>query len=140
MAGDCVFCRIIRGEAPCSMVYDSPTVISFLDINPVHHGHALVVPKEHFPTLFELPVELGRDLFEAMQKVGQAVMDVTGAQGMHVGMNNFEAGNQVVFHAHFHIIPRFTGAGLRCWRHVSYETPDERRRVAESIRRLAQAA
>ncbi|MDP3428275.1 MAG: HIT domain-containing protein, partial [Humidesulfovibrio sp.] len=88
MSDDCIFCKIIEGKIPCAKVYDQGGILAFLDIAPVNKGHALVVPKEHHATLFDLPPDIGRELLGALKLVGQAVMQATGAAGLNVGMNN----------------------------------------------------
>lgn len=133
MSADCVFCKIVAGTIPCARVYETEEVLSFLDIAPVRAGHALVLPKRHFPTLWDLPPELGRDLLEAMQTVGRALMEVTGAAGLNVGMNNHAAAGQMVPHAHFHLIPRHAGDGLSLWPQAAAGA-DELARLAEAIR------
>ncbi len=134
MSSDCIFCRIAAGEIPCAKLFESDTVLAFLDIAPVRKGHALVVPKAHHPTLWDLPQDLGRDLLAAMQAVGRAVVEASGAEGLNVGMNNHPAAGQVVLHAHFHLIPRHTGDGLALWPQSSYSGGDEMDRLAEAIR------
>ena len=112
---DCLFCKIVQGDIPCTELYSTDTVLAFLDIAPVNQGHALVIPKAHHENIFELPPELGNDLMQAMRLVGDAVVKAVGADGLNIGMNNNKAAGQLVFHAHFHLIPRFTGDGLTLW-------------------------
>ncbi len=134
MSGDCVFCLIVAGKIPCARLYETETVLAFLDIAPVRKGHALVVPKAHYPTLWDLPAALGQDLLAAMQAVGRAVLAATGAQGLNVGMNNHAAAGQLVPHAHFHLIPRHGGDGLSLWAQSSYAGPEEMAGLAQAIR------
>ncbi len=131
---DCIFCKIVRGEIPCCKIYETDQVLAFLDIAPVIHGHALLVPKEHYATLFDLPASLGQELLAALQVVGKAVMDGVGAAGLNVGMNNFSAAGQLVPHAHFHLIPRFSDDGLKLWTQTPYDNETVMNRVADSIR------
>lgn len=134
MSGDCIFCKIIEGKIPCAKVYDVGGVFAFLDIAPVNKGHALVVPKMHHATLFDLPPELGRELLTALQTVGAAVMQATGATGLNVGMNNFEAAGQLVHHAHFHLIPRHGADGLSLWTQHAYESAEEMQKLAHAVK------
>ena len=122
---DCIFCKIAAGEIPSAKIYDHGGVFAFLDIAPVNKGHALVVPKKHYETLFDLPPDLGRELTMALKTVGKAVMDATGAAGLNLGMNNFEAAGQLVNHAHFHLIPRHKGDGLTLWTQHAYESVED---------------
>lgn len=130
---DCIFCKIIAGEIPCARIYETERILSFLDIAPTNKGHALVIPKHHHATLFDLPSEMGRDLIRAMRKVARAVMDTTGAEGFNVGMNNFEVAGQLVPHVHFHVIPRFRDDGLVLWGQKSYDDNDEMMQLAKEI-------
>ncbi|WP_449242999.1 HIT family protein [Desulfovibrio sp.] len=134
MSSECIFCRIVAGEIPCAKLYETETVLAFLDIAPVRKGHALVLPKAHHPDLWSLPAGLGDDLLAAMQAVGRAVVAATGAEGLNVGMNNREAAGQLVPHAHFHLIPRNAGDGLALWAQSSYAGQVEMARLAEAIR------
>jgi len=131
---DCIFCRIIAGEIPSAKIYDHGGVYAFLDIAPVNKGHALVVPKKHHATLFDLPPDLGRELLVALKTVGQAVMTATGATGLNVGMNNFEAAGQLVHHAHFHLVPRHVGDGLTLWTQHAYDSVEDMQKLAQAIR------
>jgi len=131
---DCIFCKIIAGEIPSAKIYDHGGIYAFLDIAPVNKGHALVVPKKHYATLFDVPPDLGRELTTALQAVGRAVMAATGATGLNVGMNNFEAAGQLVHHAHFHLIPRHAGDGLTLWTQHAYESVEEMQKLTQAIR------
>ncbi len=134
MSKDCIFCKIIAGEIPSAKIYDRGGVYAFLDIAPVNKGHALVVPKAHHATLFDLPQDLGRELLGALKTVGQAVMTATGASGLNLGMNNFESAGQLVHHAHFHLIPRHSGDGLTLWTQHAYESVEDMQKLAQAIR------
>jgi len=137
---DCIFCKIIRGDIPSAEVYSSQGVYAFLDISPVNEGHALVVPRRHCQTLFDLPPELGQELVVALQRVGRAVMAATGADGVNLGMNNYAAAGQLVGHAHFHLIPRFVDDGLKLWPQKPYPNPEKMQILAAAIKQhIAQA-
>ena len=111
-------------------------MIAFLDIAPVRPGHALVLPKAHYPTLWHLPDELGQDLLAAVKEVGRGVMEATGADGMNLGMNNHHAAGQLVPHAHMHLIPRKEGDGLSLWDQSPYEDNSVMLKLADSIRTI----
>ncbi|MBQ4125469.1 MAG: HIT family protein [Desulfovibrio sp.] len=131
---DCIFCMIAEGKIPSSKIYESDTVYAFLDLNPVHKGHTLIIPKKHAKDLLRLPPELGRDVVDAMQKVGRAVMEATGADGFNVVQNNGRAAGQEVEHVHWHVIPRFDGDGLAFWPQTKYESMEAMNAMAERIR------
>ena len=136
---DCIFCKIIQGEIPCCKIYENSQILAFLDIAPVKHGHALLIPKQHYATIFDVPAELGQELIAAMQVVGNAVMKGVGAEGLNIGMNNYAAAGQLVHHAHFHLIPRFSNDGLTLWPQTPYDNETVMNRVADSIRNLITA-
>lgn len=130
---DCIFCKIVAGEIPCAKLEETATTLAFLDIAPVRPGHALVIPKAHHETLFDLPAELAEDLLAALQRVGRATMDATGASGLNLGMNCYKDAGQLVFHAHYHLIPRQADDGLSLWGQSSYAA-GEMDALAEKIR------
>ncbi len=108
---DCLFCDIASGTAPAHLVLDEPDVLGFLDTRPLFVGHVLVVPREHVATLPDLPARLRDPLLGAAQRVARAVVEVLGAQGSFVAMNNTVS--QSVPHLHVHVVPRTRGDGLR---------------------------
>lgn len=130
---DCIFCKIVKGEVPCSKVYETDTLLAFLDIAPVNKGHVLVIAKGHYPTVWDIPAELGQDMLLAVQKVGNAILEATGAEGLNIMMNNLEVAGQLVPHAHWHLIPRFPGDGLELWPQNAYNDLDEMNRMAQAI-------
>lgn len=121
MANDCIFCKIIKGEIPSSKIYEDSDVLAFLDLFPVHKGHALVIPKEHHETLLDVPDELLKKLIVAVKKVMAAVKKGVNADGISLSMSNYKAAGQVVPHAHFHIMPRYENDGLKLWPQGKYE-------------------
>lgn len=131
---ECIFCKIVRGEIPCAKVYETPTVLAFLDIAPVRPGHALVIPKAHHATVLDLDPALGADLVAAFKTVGAALMAATGATGFNLGLNCNASAGQLVFHAHWHLIPRVEGDALTMWPSGAYASIDEMNATAEKIR------
>jgi histidine triad (HIT) family protein len=108
-----VFAKILRGEIPCHKVYEDDVALAFMDIMPRIDGHVLVIPKSSARTLFDIrPTELG-ELIQRVQKVARAAKDGLGAEGISVVQFNESAGGQVIFHLHFHILPRWEGVELR---------------------------
>lgn len=134
VATDCIFCKIASREAPGEILYETDQVLAFLDIAPVSRGHALVIPKTHYGTIFDFPAALGEDIITAMQIVGKAVMQATGGTGLNVGQNNFRDAWQLVDHVHWHIIPRFAGDGLKLWPAKGYDSPGQMVLLGRDIR------
>lgn len=134
VSDSCIFCRIIKGEIPGTRVYEDDAVLAFLDINPISPGHTLVIPKEHYETLVDLPDETGAKIFPVLSRLGKAVMAAMKADGFNCLQNNFAAAGQIVFHSHWHVIPRFEGDGLVQWPHKANVDAAEMRKIAEAIR------
>jgi histidine triad (HIT) family protein len=133
-ATQCAFCDIHSGALPADTVYADPDVVAFLDVRPVFKGHVLVVPREHYVTLADLPAGLLAPYFAVVQRVSVAVPAALGAQGTFVAMNNIVS--QSVPHLHTHVIPRTKGDGLRgfFWPRLRYRSPEESAEYAERIR------
>jgi len=94
-------------------LYEDEKIISFLDIFPASPGHSLVLPKEHFGDLREVPGEVLASLMEAAKKVAGGVLRGMEAEGFNLFLNNGRAAGQEVEHVHLHILPRSSGDGLR---------------------------
>lgn len=132
---DCIFCRIAAGELPAVRILETPAVLAFLDIAPVHYGHTLVIPKAHHQNLLELPDNLWMEMGRVCRRVAQALQTGLNAAGFNLGMNNFEAAGQEVFHAHVHVIPRYDGDGLKLFPQGGYQ-PGEMEKTGEQLRRV----
>ncbi|MBR9700300.1 HIT family protein [Candidatus Woesearchaeota archaeon] len=130
---DCIFCKIIKGDIPCTKIYESENFFAFLDISPVSEGHTLLIPKQHCTNLLDVPEHLGTELLEVGQKIGRAILQATGADGFNFILNNGKAAGQAVFHAHFHIVPRKMGDGLVDWHHGTKVEDSELAGVREKI-------
>jgi histidine triad (HIT) family protein len=109
---DCIFCKIIAGVIPCTRVYEDDEILAFMDIAPVSPGHALVIPKEHAETLFDMDAAQYGRLYEVACRIAHAIKGSLSPQGLNVMQLNGKAGNQVVPHVHVHLVPRSEGDGL----------------------------
>jgi len=105
MSDECVFCQIIQKKSPASFVYEDQWVVAFLSNRPVNEGHTLVVPKQHYENIYEMPECELAYLFKVVKQVAHAVRDAMAAEGIRVVQNNGSAAGQVVFHFHAHVIP-----------------------------------
>ena len=101
-----IFSKILRGEIPCSKVYEDERVLAFLDIGPLSQGHTLVIPKEAKPTLDQLSDESAAAIGRVLPRLCRAIMRATGASAYNVLQNNGAVAHQLVMHVHFHIIPK----------------------------------
>lgn len=106
---NCVFCKIAAGEIPSATLYEDEDFRVILDIEPASKGHALILPKNHYTDLYELPDELAAKVFVLARKMVTALRDVLECDGYNVVQNNGEAAGQTVFHFHMHLIPRYKG-------------------------------
>jgi len=117
----CLFCGIVDGEADSSVVFRDDISIAFLDHRPLFPGHCLLVPKDHYETLSDLPEELVGPFFKNAQLLTRAVELACNAEGSFVAMNNRVS--QSVPHLHVHIVPRRKKDGLKgfFWPRNKYE-------------------
>ena len=109
---DCIFCKIIAGQIPCTKVHEDANVLVFMDINPISPGHTLVVPKKHYEAITEMPAEEAAALYKPIPALAAAVKAALKAEALNVLQNNGRAAGQAVDHLHVHLIPRRAGDGL----------------------------
>lgn len=114
MQSDCIFCKILEGELPASVVYKDDICTAFLDIRPVNPGHILVIPNQHAVGLSDLPEKTGAHLFKITQKMANRLKRSSLAcEGVNLFLADGEAAFQEVFHVHLHAFPRFAGDGFK---------------------------
>jgi histidine triad (HIT) family protein len=136
----CLFCRIVSGEVPATVVYEDDVSFAFLDHRPLFHGHTLLVPREHVETLGELPSSQVEPYFKAAQLLARAVESGLDAEGTFVAMNNRVS--QSVPHLHVHVVPRRRKDGLKgfFWPRTKYKDEEEMRvaqnKIAAALRKL----
>ena len=130
----CAFCDIVAGKVEAEIVYDDDSSLAFLDIRPLFPGHSLLVPKQHFETLFDLPRALIEPYFFAAQLLGRAVERAFDAEGTFIALNNRVS--QSVPHLHVHVVPRRRKDGLRgfFWPRHTYASADEMSAAGRRIR------
>ena len=135
---NCLFCRIVFGKTETVVVYQDDDFLVFLDHRPLFPGHCLVIPKKHFETLSDLPVELVGPFFLKVQLLSQAVQSSLAAEGTFVAMNNRVS--QSVPHLHVHVVPRKKGDGLKgfFWPRTKYGSPAEMTEVGKRIAKAVQ--
>ena len=104
---NCIFCKIAAGDIPSATIYEDDDFRVILDIEPASKGHALILPKEHYENLYELPDELAAKALVVAKKVISKMTDIVGCDGYNVLQNNGETAGQTVFHFHMHLIPRY---------------------------------
>jgi histidine triad (HIT) family protein len=104
---DCVFCSIINKKGTAAQIFENDGFIAFMDKYPINTGHTLVLPKEHYQTISDMPLKDIGKLFSLSSHIAKAVIKAVSADGFTLGQNNGEAANQIVPHVHVHIVPRF---------------------------------
>jgi histidine triad (HIT) family protein len=109
---DCIFCKIIAGEAPADLVYADDNLVAFMDIFPASHGHLLIVPRVHTRNLYDTPPELAAQAMALAAHLAPALRDATGADGMNIWQSSERPAGQVVFHFHMHMLPRYRNDGI----------------------------
>jgi histidine triad (HIT) family protein len=136
MAGRfCEFCKIVRNEVSASRIYEDERVMAFLDIRPLNEGHTLVIPKEHYETIYNVPEEEIGHLFKIVRRVATAVKKAVNAEGITISQHNEKAAGQDIFHLHVHIIPRYEGQKLPRYEEIPEASREKLDVVAEKIRR-----
>jgi histidine triad (HIT) family protein len=110
---DCIFCKIVAGELPATIVDEDEGTVSFMDINPGTRGHALVVPREHFRDLHDIPGDELGAVVQAAQRLAARQRDRLDADGVNLLNSCGAAAWQTVFHFHVHVIPRYEDDPLK---------------------------
>lgn len=125
---NCIFCKIANGEIPSKTLYEDEKFRVILDLGPATKGHALILPKEHYANLYELPEEDAGDVMKLAKKMVAKITDKLGCEGFNLVQNNGDLAGQTVFHFHLHMIPRYQADGqIIGWKpqEVSQETLEE---------------
>jgi histidine triad (HIT) family protein len=110
---DNIFAKILRGEAPCVKIHEDEVSLAFMDIMPRTGGHALVIPKVPVRNIFDISAEDLAKFMPSVQRIAVAAKKALAADGVSIMQFNETAGGQVVFHLHFHIMPRWEGVALK---------------------------
>jgi histidine triad (HIT) family protein len=128
-----IFAKILRGEIPAVSVYEDDATLAFMDVMPQAPGHTLVIPKSPAENLFDLDIDVGKNVLRTTQLVARAVKIALNADGIMLSQFNGPAAGQTVFHFHMHIVPRFENVPLR--RHTGdMENPEVLEEQAKKIR------
>lgn len=106
---NCIFCKIAAGDIPCEKVFEDDVALAFMDIGPLAEGHVLLIPKNHYATIDQMPADEAAAILRHVPSLVRAVQEATGCEGVNVLQNNGKAAHQEVPHVHVHIIPRNAG-------------------------------
>ncbi|MBD5493091.1 MAG: HIT family protein [Lachnospiraceae bacterium] len=110
---NCIFCKIANGEIPSKTLYEDEEFRVILDLGPAAKGHALILPKNHYANLYELPEETAAKVMMLAKKMAARMTDKLNCDGFNLMQNNGEIAGQTVFHFHMHLIPRYKDDGQK---------------------------
>ena len=128
---ECIFCKIVNGSLPSNKVYETNTVLAFLDIDPLARGHTLLIPKQHVERMHEIPEDVLSDILPIAKKIALAL----GIQDYNLLQNNGSIAHQVIKHVHFHLIPKpDTKQGLVMEWDPQNISSEELEKIAHTIR------
>ena len=108
---NCIFCKIANGEIPSRTLYEDEKFRVIMDLGPATKGHSLILPKDHYANLYEIPEDLAADAAKLAKKLAIRMTEKLGADGFNIVQNNNEAAGQTVPHYHVHLIPRYQNDG-----------------------------
>ncbi|MBR3635368.1 MAG: HIT family protein [Lachnospiraceae bacterium] len=131
---NCIFCKLANGIIPTNSIYEDEDFNVILDAGPATKGHALIIPKEHYKNIYELPEETAGDVFKLAKKLAIKMTDKLGADGFNIVQNNNEVAGQSVFHFHMHLIPRYEGDGQHILWKPTEPDAEVLKSIAESLR------
>lgn len=138
---NCIFCKIIRGEVPASIIIEDEHSIAFMDAFPINEGHCLLIPKKHYVNMFDVHPDVVVHLAKNLVDLTKRVQKATGAEGVLNIVTNGEGAGQDVFHLHFHAIPRNKNSPFGFKFPPDYKNTmaprEDLDRMAESIRESA---
>jgi len=131
----CIFCRIAKKQAPGSIIYEDETAMAFLDTRPLSEGHTLVIPKEHYKDILEIPEEVLCHVHRISGRIAIALKKAFKVDGISIFQQNGKAANQEIFHLHVHVVPRYEGQKLGRFAEFSEENRETLDKVAAEINR-----
>jgi histidine triad (HIT) family protein len=140
LSDECVFCQILRGDAPASFVHQDDTVVAFMDIQPITRGHMLVVPREHAVLMSDLNEVAAMRAFRIARTLANVARKSLGAGGVNLFVADGEVAFQDVPHFHVHVIPRYPNDGFGLTFPPTYNKPPSRvelEAIAATIRSAA---
>lgn len=131
---NCIFCKLANGVFPTNSIYEDDNFKVILDAAPATKGHALILPKEHYKNLYELPEDLAGETFKLAKKLACEMTEKLGADGFNIMQNNNEVAGQTVFHFHLHLIPRYEGDGQNFLFTQGEANPEEAAKIVEMFK------
>lgn len=108
---NCIFCKLANGDIPTNSIYEDDGYKVILDMSPATRGHALILPKDHYKNIYEMPEDKVAEAFGLAKKMAVTMTEKLGCDGFNLVQNNNEVAGQTVFHFHIHLIPRYESDG-----------------------------
>lgn len=142
MSEDCTFCQILKGESPASLTYEDDSIVAFMDIQPITHGHMLVVPRQHAVLMSDVDETVAMRSFRIARELASLVRRTLGARGVNLFVADGEVAFQDVPHFHVHVIPRYPNDGFGLTFPKAYSQPTSRAEldtIASAIRGAQEA-
>ena len=130
---NCIFCKIANGEVPSKTLYEDDEFRVILDLGPATKGHALVLPKEHYANLYELPEETAGEVMKLAKKMVTKMTERLGCEGFNLVQNNGDLAGQTVYHFHMHMIPRYQADGQKIGWKPQEVTQEELEEIKNTI-------
>lgn len=130
---DCIFCKIVNGEIPSKTVHEDDMFKVILDLGPAAKGHALIIPKDHFANIYELPEDIAGEAMKLAKKLAIKMTENLQADGFNLMQNNGEVAGQTVNHFHLHLIPRYKDDGQHILWNPCTVTQDELEETRKQI-------
>ena len=127
---NCIFCKIANGEVPSKTLYEDDSFRVILDLGPATKGHALIIPKEHYANLYELPEETAGETMKLAKRMVIKMTERLGCEGFNLVQNNGDLAGQTVFHFHMHMIPRYQADGQK----IGWKPQDATQEELEDIK------
>lgn len=132
---NCIFCKLANGDIPTNIIYEDEMFTVIMDAAPASKGHALILPKEHYANIYELPEDVAAAVFALAKKLAPKMTEALGADGLNVVQNNGEVAGQTVFHFHMHLIPRYKdGDDFITWNHATL-SDEEKATAFEALKK-----
>ena len=130
---NCIFCKLANGIIPTNSIYEDENFNVILDAGPATKGHALILPKEHYRNIYELPEDTAAEVFKLAKRMAETMTKKLNADGFNIVQNNEEVAGQSVFHFHMHLIPRYKGDGQHILWKPTDPTQEELKAVRDSL-------
>lgn len=136
----CIFCRIVERKEPAEILYEDEKVMALLDLKPFNPGHSLVIPKEHFENIYDIPEDVIAQLYRIVKRVAVALKKAMDSEGISIIQSNEAGGSQGIFHFHTHVIPRYFSDELSrlgpVWESAIEAEKDELRAVSKAVKKF----